>query len=92
VQDRTALAPDTLSASPVLGLGLTWNFFQHLFLWKYRLRMRSMVELEKIIWRTSKVSVFGNGYNIVLATKPSAPLAGTILSCRSSSPTGPTTA
>ena len=31
-----------------------------------------MVELEQIIWRTSKVFVFGNGYNIVLATKPVA--------------------
>ena len=34
--------------------------------------MRTMVELEWIIWRTSKVFVFGNGYNIVLATKPVA--------------------
>jgi hypothetical protein len=32
--------------------------------------MRTMVDLEKIIWRTSKIFVFGNGYNIVLATKP----------------------
>jgi hypothetical protein len=31
-----------------------------------------MVDLEKIIWRTSKAFVFGNGYNIVLATKPTA--------------------
>jgi SAM-dependent methyltransferase len=52
--------------------GLTWNFIQHLFLWKFRLRMRTMVELERIIWRTSKVFVFGNGYNIVLATKRGA--------------------
>jgi len=29
-----------------------------------------MVDLERIIWRTSKVFVFGNGYNIVLASKP----------------------
>jgi hypothetical protein len=29
-----------------------------------------MVDLEKIIWRTSKTFVFGNGYNIVLAMKP----------------------
>jgi hypothetical protein len=55
--------------------GLTWNFLQHLFLWKYRLQMRTMVDLEKIIWRTSKAFVFGNGYNIVLATKPSGPSA-----------------
>lgn len=54
---------------PFWAWGLTWNFIQHLFLWKFRLRMRSMVELERIIWRTSKLFVFGNGYNIVLATK-----------------------
>ena len=56
---------------PFWAWGMTWNFIQHLLLWKYRLRMRTMVELEWIIWRTSKVFVFGNGYNIVLATKPS---------------------
>jgi soluble P-type ATPase len=32
--------------------------------------MRTMVDLEKIIWRTSKTFVFGNGYNIVLAIRP----------------------
>jgi hypothetical protein len=32
--------------------------------------MRTFVELERIIWRTSKVFVFGNPYNTVLATKP----------------------
>ena len=57
---------------PFWAWGLTWNFFQHLWLWKYRLRMRTMVELERIIWRTSKVFVFTNGYNIVLAIKPPA--------------------
>jgi hypothetical protein len=41
-----------------------------LVLWKYRLKMRTFVELERIIWRTSKVFVFGNPYNTVLATKP----------------------
>ena len=55
---------------PFWAWGLTWNFFKHLWLWKYRLRMRTMVELERIIWRTSKTFVFGNGYNIVLAIKP----------------------
>jgi hypothetical protein len=35
--------------------------------------MRTFVELERIIWRTSKVFVFGNPYNTVLATKPEAP-------------------
>ena len=29
-----------------------------------------MVGLEKIIWRTSKIFVFGNAYDIVLARKP----------------------
>ena len=52
---------------------MTWNFIQHLLLWKFRLRMRTMVELERIIWRTSKVFVFGNAYNVVLARTPVAP-------------------
>jgi hypothetical protein len=52
--------------------GLTWNFIQHLVLWKYRLKMRTFVELERIIWRTSKTFVFGNPYNTVLAFKPEA--------------------
>jgi SAM-dependent methyltransferase len=52
--------------------GLTWNFIQHMLLWKYRLKMRTFIELEWIIWRTSKTFVFGNPYNIVLATKPLA--------------------
>lgn len=55
---------------PFWAWGLTWNFIQHLVLWKYRLKMRTFVELERIIWRTSKVFVFGNPYNTVLATKP----------------------
>ena len=55
---------------PFWAWGMTWNFIQHLLLWKFRLRMRTMVELERIIWRTSKVFVFGNAYNIVLASKP----------------------
>jgi cyclopropane fatty-acyl-phospholipid synthase-like methyltransferase len=54
---------------PFWAWGLTYNFIQHLLLWKFRLRMRTMVDLERIIWRTSKVFVFGNGYNIVLASK-----------------------
>jgi hypothetical protein len=42
---------------PFWAWGLTWNFFQHLYLWKFKLRMRTMVDLEKIIWRTSKLFV-----------------------------------
>jgi hypothetical protein len=38
----------------------------------HRLKMRTFAELERIIWRTSKVFVYGNPYNIVLATKPAA--------------------
>jgi len=57
---------------PFWAWGLTWNFIQHLLLWKYRLKMRTFVELERIIWRTSKVFVFGNPYNTVLAIKPAA--------------------
>jgi SAM-dependent methyltransferase len=69
---RLGFGPIRYRHLPFWAWGLTWNFFQHLFLWKYRLRMRTMVDLEKIIWRTSKAFVFGNGYNIVLATKPTA--------------------
>ena len=58
---------------PFWAWGMTWNFIQHVLLWKFRLRMRTMVELERIIWHTSKVFVFGNAYNIVLASKPVAP-------------------
>jgi hypothetical protein len=36
--------------------------------------MRTFIELEWIIWRTSKTFVFGNPYNTVLATKPMAEL------------------
>jgi len=57
---------------PFWAWGLTWNFFQHLLLWKYRLKMRTFVELERIIWRTSKIFVFGNPYSTVLAIKPKA--------------------
>ena len=72
---RLGFSPIRYRHLPFWAWGLTWNFFQHLFLWKYRLQMRTMVDLEKIIWRTSKAFVFGNGYNIVLATKPSGPSA-----------------
>jgi SAM-dependent methyltransferase len=57
---------------PFWAWGVTWNFIQHMLLWKYRLKMRTFVELERIIWRTSKVFVFGNPYSTVLATKPAA--------------------
>jgi cyclopropane fatty-acyl-phospholipid synthase-like methyltransferase len=55
---------------PFWAWGLTWNFIQHMLLWKYHLKMRTFVDLEKIIWRTGKVFVFGNPYNTVLAFKP----------------------
>ena len=61
---------------PFWAWGLTWNFLQHMLLWRYRLKMRTFVELESIIWRTSKRFVFGNAYNTVLATKPTWPLWG----------------
>lgn len=69
---RLGFQPIRYRHLPFWAWGLTWNFFQHLWLWKYRLKMRTMVELERIIWRTSKVFVFTNGYNIVLAIKPRA--------------------
>ena len=69
---RLGFTPIRYRRLPFWAWGLTWNFIQHLVLWKYRLKMRTFVELEKIIWRTSKVFVFGNPYNTVLATKPDA--------------------
>ena len=70
---RLGFSPIHYRRLPFLAWGLTWNFIQHMLLWKYRLKMRTFVELERIIWRTSKVFVFGNPYNTVLATKPEAP-------------------
>jgi SAM-dependent methyltransferase len=69
---RLGFSPIRYRRLPFWAWGLTWNFLQHLLLWKYRLKMRTFVELERIIWRTSKVFVFGNPYNTVLATKPEA--------------------
>jgi SAM-dependent methyltransferase len=70
---RLGFDPIRYRQLPFWAWGMTWNFIQHLLLWKFRLRMRTMVELEGIIWRTSKVFVFGNAYNIVLARKPGGP-------------------
>jgi SAM-dependent methyltransferase len=67
---RLGFKPIRYRHLPFWAWGLTRNFIQHLLLWKFRLKMRTMVDMEKIIWRTSKVFVFGNGYNIVLAIKP----------------------
>jgi SAM-dependent methyltransferase len=69
---RLGFNPIRYRRLPFWAWGLTWNFIQHMLLWKYRLKMRTFVELERIIWRTSKVFVFGNPYNTVLATKPEA--------------------
>lgn len=60
---------------PFWAYGITWNFIQHAILWKYRLRMRTFVGLERIIWNTSKSFVFGNPYAIVQGTKPIGPLS-----------------
>jgi SAM-dependent methyltransferase len=67
---RLGFGPIRYRRLPFWAWGVTWNFIQHLLLWKYRLKMRTFVELERIIWRTSKVFVFGNPYNTVLAIKP----------------------
>jgi SAM-dependent methyltransferase len=66
---RLGFTPIRYRRLPFWAWGITLNFIQHLLLWKYRLKMRTFVELEKIIWRTSKVFVFGNPYNTVLAFK-----------------------
>jgi SAM-dependent methyltransferase len=70
---RLGFEPIRYRRLPFWAWGLTWNFIQHMLLWKYKLKMRTFVELERIIWRTSKVFVFGNPYNTVLATKPLTP-------------------
>ena len=67
---RLGFDPIRYRQLPFWAWGLTWNFLQHLLLWKFGLRMRTMVGLERIIWRTSKLFVFGNGYNVVLVSKP----------------------
>jgi SAM-dependent methyltransferase len=69
---RLGFNPIRYRRLPFWAWGLTWNFLHHMLLWKYRLKMRTFVELEWIIWRTSKGFVFGNAYNTVLATKPAA--------------------
>jgi SAM-dependent methyltransferase len=69
---RLGFNPIRYRRLPFWAWGLTWNFLQHMLLWKYRLKMRTFVELEWIIWRTSKGFVFGNAYNTVLATKSAA--------------------
>jgi integrase len=68
---RLGFNPIRYRQLPFWAWGLTRNFIQHLLLWKFGLRMRTMVGLERIIWRTSKLFVFGNAYNVVLASKPS---------------------
>jgi len=70
---KPGFSPIRYRRLPFWAWGITWNFIQHLLLWKFRLRMRTMVELESIIWRTSKIFVFGNAYNVVLARKPLPP-------------------
>jgi SAM-dependent methyltransferase len=70
---RLGFDPIRYRCLPFGAWGLTWNFIQHMMLWRYRLKMRTFVKLESIIWRTSKRFVFGNAYNTVLATKPTAP-------------------
>jgi cyclopropane fatty-acyl-phospholipid synthase-like methyltransferase len=57
---------------PFLAWGFTWNYLQLMWLWKFKLKMQTFVDLEKIIWRTSKAFVYGNPYNLVLAFKPAA--------------------
>ncbi len=67
---RLGFAPIRYRQLPFWVWGLTWSFIRRLLLWKFRLRMRTMVHLERIIGSTSKAFVFGNAYNIVLARRP----------------------
>jgi SAM-dependent methyltransferase len=70
---------------PFWAWGLTWNYVQLMWLWKFKLKMRTFVNLERIIWRTSKAFVYGNPYNLVLAFKPVA-VSGASLRALTSSP------
>jgi cyclopropane fatty-acyl-phospholipid synthase-like methyltransferase len=67
---RAGFEPIRYRQLPFWAWGFTWNYLQLMLLWKYRLKMRTFAELERIIWRSSKVFVYGNPYNTVLATKP----------------------
>ncbi|MDD4933266.1 MAG: methyltransferase domain-containing protein [Methylacidiphilaceae bacterium] len=69
---RLGFDPIRYRQLPFLAWALTWSFLRRLLFWKFRLRMRTMVHLERIIWNTSKAFVFGNAYNIVLAYRPLA--------------------
>jgi len=75
---RVGFDPIRYRRLPFWAWGLTWNFIQHMLLWKYRLKMRTFVELERIIWHTSKGFVFGNAYNTVLAIKPATALSAAL--------------
>jgi hypothetical protein len=55
-----------------------------MWLWKFKLKMRTFVNLERIIWRTSKAFVYGNPYNLVLAFKPVAVSSASLMALTSS--------
>jgi hypothetical protein len=59
-----------LPAIALLSMGPNVQLYSTPAVVEGRLRMRTMVDLERIIWRTSKSFVSGNGYNVVLASKP----------------------
>ena len=67
------LRPDTLSAPAVLGLGHDLEFHPAPDALEVQAADAHHGGAGGIIWRTSKVFVFGNGYNIVLASKPGVP-------------------
>jgi SAM-dependent methyltransferase len=69
---RLGFEPIRYRQVPFLAWGVTWNYLGLMLLWKYRLKMQTFIDLERIIWRTSKVFVFSNPYNLVLAFKPAA--------------------
>jgi SAM-dependent methyltransferase len=74
---RIGFGPIRCRQVPFLAWGFTWNYLGLMLLWKYRLKMRTFIDLERIIWRTSKGFVFGNPYNLVLAFKPPAAATST---------------
>src|SRR5262249_1392867 len=74
-----------LPSTAVLGLGSHVEFHSTCFVVEVSPEDADHVDMERIILRTSKVFVFGNAYNIVLAVKPNGPAVpepeGDVISC-----------
>src|SRR3989442_11992130 len=54
---------------PFWAWGLTWNFIQHMLLWRYPLQMSAIVGMEWMILRTPQGVFFGHANKTGLATQ-----------------------